>query len=440
MREDKVEEFINLKQGSMIVKEYSVKFVKLSRYVTSLISNIRNEMSRPLTGITGALEKKCGSSMLHDNMDLFRLMVHVQQVEESWKKSRIHDTRRPQPHDQEIPSNGGNRNNFGVREHPIFKKGQQSLGNSNFQRSTTLREGRTKPKKGSGGDIQRRGKNYAKCGSAHSGKCRHGTNAYFGFDKSGNMGAATAEPPKRNRFYAMKRREEQFKSADVVKCMLQVLSTFFYALLDPVSTLSFVTPLLSLTFEIFPDVLHDLIIVSTHLGENVTTDRVYKDCPIVVCGNTKYADLVKLPMHDFDVILGMDWLHSCYACMDCRSRVVRFCFPTEEKLVCEGYSSSHPNFLISNVKANKMISKGLLCHLVRVNDSDHDIISIDSFLVVNEFQDVFHDYLPPPREIEFRIDLEPDTKPTSIPPNRMTLAGLKELKLQLKDLTDKGFI
>ena len=36
MREAKVEEFINLKQGSMTVKEYSLKFVKLSRYVTSL--------------------------------------------------------------------------------------------------------------------------------------------------------------------------------------------------------------------------------------------------------------------------------------------------------------------------------------------------------------------------------------------------------------------
>ena len=32
----KVEEFINLKQGSMTVREYSLKFVKLSRYVTSL--------------------------------------------------------------------------------------------------------------------------------------------------------------------------------------------------------------------------------------------------------------------------------------------------------------------------------------------------------------------------------------------------------------------
>ena len=76
--------------------------------------------------------------------------------------------------------------------------------------------------------------------------------------------------------------------------------------------------------------------VSTPLGENVRTDRVYKDFPIVVCGKTMCAYLVELPMHDLDVILGMEWLHSFCDCMDCHSRVVRFRFPNEEDLVLEG--------------------------------------------------------------------------------------------------------
>ena len=102
-------------------------------------------------------------------------------------------------------------------------------------------------------------------------------------------------------------------------------------------------------------------------------------------------------MHDFDVILGMDWVHSCYACMDCRSRVVTFCFSNEEELVWEGYNSSHPNTLISNLKDNKITYKELLCHLVSGND--HDIPSINSVPVVNEFQYVFLDHFtgaPPP--------------------------------------------
>ena len=54
-----------------------------------------------------------------------------------------------------------------------------------------------------------------------------------------------------------------------------------------------------------------------------------------------------------------------------------------------------------------------------VNDLDHGIPSIDSVLVVNEFQDIFPEDLsgvPRTREIDFSIELEPDTKPVSIPP------------------------
>ena len=104
---------------------------------------------------------------------------------------------------------------------------------------------------------------------------------------------------------------------------------------------------------------------------------------------------------------------------------------------------NRPNPLISNLKDNKMMSIGLLYHLVSVNNLDHDIPSIHSVAIVNEFLDVFpKDFLgvPPRREINFGIDLEPDIKQISIPPYRMAPAELKELKLQLKDLTDKGFI
>ena len=130
-------------------------------------------------------------------------------------------------------------------------------------------------------------------------------------------------------------------------------------------------------------------------------------------------NLIELPMHDFDIIHGMYYLHSCYACLDCRSRVLRFCFPDEEDLVWEGYNSIDPNPLIINIKANKMISKGLLCHLVSVNDLNHDIPSIDLVPVVNEFLDVFPEDLPrvpPLLEIVFGTDIEPDTKPISITP------------------------
>ena len=99
MTDARVEEFSNLKQVSMTVREYSLKFVKLSRYATSLVSISRDEMSWFLTGNTGDLEEECRSAMLHYNMDLSRLMVQVHQVSDSKKKRGVCDSSRPKPHD-----------------------------------------------------------------------------------------------------------------------------------------------------------------------------------------------------------------------------------------------------------------------------------------------------------------------------------------------------
>lgn len=104
---------------------------------------------------------------------------------------------------------------------------------------------------------------------------------------------------------------------------------------------------------------------------------------------------------------------------------------------------SPKSHFISYLKARKLISKGCIYHLVRVKDTKSETPTLHSVNIVNEFSDVFLDDLPgipPDREIEFGIDLLPDTHPISIPPYRMAPAELKELKEQLKDLLDKGFI
>ena len=65
----------------------------------------------------------------------------------------------------------------------------------------------------------------------------------------------------------------------------------------------------------------------------------------------------------------------------------------------------------------------------------------DCVQVVQEFPDVFPSDLPgvpPDRDIDFSIDLEPGTKPISIPPYCMAPAELKELKDQLQDLLSNG--
>ena len=62
---------------------------------------------------------------------------------------------------------------------------------------------------------------------------------------------------------------------------------------------------------------------------------------------------------------------------------------------------------------------------------------------MRDFLDVFPDYLPglpPEREIDFPIDFVPGTTHISLPTYRMAPAELKELKTQLQELVDRGFI
>lgn len=86
-----------------------------------------------------------------------------------------------------------------------------------------------------------------------------------------------------------------------------------------------------------------------------------------------------------------------------------------------------------------MISKGYLYHLFRVKDFNSEGPSLYFVSMVNEFYEVFPG-VPLDREIEFEIDLVSNTHPIYIPLYRMALGELNELKEQLNELLDKGFI
>ncbi|KAJ8764949.1 hypothetical protein K2173_010414 [Erythroxylum novogranatense] len=93
--------------------------------------------------------------------------------------------------------------------------------------------------------------------------------------------------------------------------------------------------------------------------------------------------------------------------------------------------------------AERMMGQGCEAFLAHVVDADANEGKLEDVLIVREFPDVFPDELPslpPVREIEFVIDLIPGTAPISIPPYRMAPAELRELKEQLEELLEKGYV
>ncbi|KAB2607658.1 S ribonuclease [Pyrus ussuriensis x Pyrus communis] len=155
------------------------------------------------------------------------------------------------------------------------------------------------------------------------------------------------------------------------------------------------------------------------------------------------ADLIPLDIVAFDVILGADWLHPNRANIDCYGKVVTFRRPGLPVVTFVGEQSGVRHGVISALRAKKLLSKGCHGYLAHVVLDEAVPSRIEDVRVVKHFPDVFPEDLPglpPDREVEFTIELLPGTNPISLTPYRMAPAELRELKVQLQELVDKGFI
>ena len=103
-------------------------------------------------------------------------------------------------------------------------------------------------------------------------------------------------------------------------------------------------------------------------------------------------------MVNYDVILGMYWLHDCFSTIDCRTRVVKFNFLDEPILEWKGEILFPRGRIISCLKACKRIFKGFLYHILGANVINSENLPSESVLVVREFLEVFpkdHLGIPP---------------------------------------------
>lgn len=244
------------------------------------------------------------------------------------------------------------------------------------------------------------------------------------------------------RVFALTHRDAQTSNA-VVTGILSICSQDAHVLFDPGATHSFVSVRFAPRLSKGSSSLDEALIVATPVGENLFAESVYRSCDIYIEGKVLPIDLVVIDMVDFDVILGMDWLAFHHATMDCFSKVVKFDILGESTFSFQGECSWIPHNLISALRASKLLRRGCQGYLALIKDIYVGEGKLENVPIACEYPDVFPEDLtglPPDREIEFSIDLVPNTQPISIPPYRMAPAELKELKEQLQDLLNKGFI
>ncbi|GAV64067.1 RVP_2 domain-containing protein, partial [Cephalotus follicularis] len=214
-------------------------------------------------------------------------------------------------------------------------------------------------------------------------------------------------------------------------------------LMDSGALHCFISARFTSCLDVTPDCMSYMLDVSTPTGTSMYSDSIYKSGEMSMADISLYADLIVLPIRDFDVILGMDWLSAHRARMDCYNKTMDFCLPDGTTFQFKG-DKMFLTPIISFIRASRYLEKGCEGYLAYVIDRRKEKgLSMEEIPVVCEFLDVFPDdlgSLPPRRSMEFVIDLVPGTAPISKSPYRMASAELRELKLQIQGLIDKGFV
>jgi hypothetical protein len=156
-------------------------------------------------------------------------------------------------------------------------------------------------------------------------------------------------------------------------------------------------------------------------GGKIASNQICRDVPIQLGSNLIKIDLILLNLEGMDILLGMDWMTRHQVSLDISSRAVEIDSPDHGTTILYLPQREYVNSCVYAIEG----------------------IELKDIPVVCEYPDVFLDDLPgmpPDRDIEFIIELQPDTAPISKRPYRMPPNELAELKVQPQDLLDKCFI
>ncbi|TYK28801.1 ty3-gypsy retrotransposon protein [Cucumis melo var. makuwa] len=433
LRDAKRQEFLNLEHGDMIVEQYDVEFDMLSRFAHEMIATEAARADKFVRGLRLDIQGLVRAFRPVTHADVLRLAVD-HSLQERDNSSKVAGK----------GSTSGQKRKAEQQPNPVPQR--------NFRPGGEFRRFQQKPFEA--GEAARGKPLCTTYGKHHLGRCLFGTRTCFKCRQEGhttyrcpmrltgnaqNQGAGS---PHQGKVFATNKTEAE-RAGTVVTGTLPVLGHYALVLFDSGSSHSFISSAFVLHARLEVEPLHHVLSVSTPSGECMLSKEKVKACQIEIAGHVIEVTLLVLDMLDFDVILGMDWLAANHASIDCSRKEVAFNPPSMASFKFKGEGSRSLPQVISAIRASKLLSQGTWGILASVVDTREVDVSLSSEPVVRDYPDVFPEELPglpPHREVEFAIELESSTTPISRALYRMAPVELKELKVQLQELLDEGFI
>ncbi|GKE90408.1 putative reverse transcriptase domain-containing protein, partial [Tanacetum coccineum] len=235
----------------------------------------------------------------------------------------------------------------------------------------------------------------------------------------------------------MNKNAEQ-KGSNVVTGTFLLNNRYAFVLFDSSSDRSFVDTRFSSMLNI------DLVKIRASYeleladGRVVSTNTILKGCTLNLVSHIFEIDLMPIELGTFDVIIGMDWLVKHDTVIVCGEKVVRIPYGNK-MLIVESDKGVSQLKVISCIKARKYVERGCQLFLAHMTEKKSKEKRLEDVPVIHDFPEVFPEEflgLPPPRQVEFRIDLVPGVAHVARAPNRLAPFEMREFLVQLQELLE----
>ncbi|KAK8941019.1 hypothetical protein KSP39_PZI010072 [Platanthera zijinensis] len=234
--------------------------------------------------------------------------------------------------------------------------------------------------------------------------------------------------------------QEAIKQSDVVTGFVLIRNNLARALFDTGASHSFLSEDFVSRIGVPSHVTVDSTRVLLPNGCVMLADRAC-DVDVQIGSRDFGLSAAVLPLSEFDVIFGMDWLSEQRAFIDCNSKEITLGQNTGLVTKFAGMRGVSGT-LLSALQVVNAVRKGAELFFTLIQAVEPKA-SVGEVPVVSEFADVFPKDLPglpPQREIDFSIELVPGAKPMARSPYRVAPKEMAELKVQLQELLEQGYI
>ena len=470
-RHAKAREFLKLRQGTMTVLEYVARFTELARFGDDYVATDAAKVRRFEDGLKLSIRGKIVGHNLQDMDSMVSTALIIEREIENARSIRDAGASSKRKESQSSSSSGkkskasssrgfqsrgrrgqGQSRVLSQEGHPgpmtCFychqpghmkwdcpqRHGSQGFGPTQSQSSVGQARTQFVPPPPSVGQRNQ----YQSQGVVRAPPTAQTGQRGQGMGRGRGHGPQAGTPGVQGRVYAITPPTEPADQS-AIQGMFLLSRLWARVLFDSGASHSFIAASVVIELGLEVEALEEPLYVSSPLGIRARIGMICRGCELEISGILLTVDLRVMDMSEFDVILGMDWLTAYRVVIDCERR--RITAYTQDGTCVVFQGDKHVVFpqTVYESRCQGQLA-GWLASLTLEDEVRPDF---DLPQVVCEYEDFFPDELPglpPHRDVDFCIDLHPGTSPISMTPHRMAPVELQELKVQIQELLDKGFI